>query len=130
MLLLLVYSTRLASICVVKLQNILFSSTLIFTALDFLSTSGTVLPVKIGSGRQLIIIDPLWLCQSLFEVTQMSTNELREQKCRFSVLKRLSQTHDVKNLDDFIQLVEGLEVAIPVDRDRSVIVFILKDITI
>ena len=100
--------------------NVVFLITLLYTALDFLSTSGTVVPVKIRGGRQLIILDPLWLCRFLFDVTQISTYELREQKCPFSILKRLSQKYDFKDLDDFIQLIEGLEVAIPVDRNRYV----------
>ena len=90
-------------------------------AFDFLSESGTTIPVKIRSGRQLNILDPLWLitmqCQ-VMEVDQQFVNDGRispTSLSSFSFKCGLS-----KQLDDYLDLVEQLEIAVRVDMERFV----------
>ena len=52
-------------------------------------------------------------------ITQISNSDLEEGKCPYATLIKMSSDNGLQDrLEDFLQLVEGLEVAMPVDRKR------------
>ena len=90
-------------------------------AFDFLSESGTTIPVKIRSGRQLNILDPLWLITMQRQVLEVDQKFVDDGRISIESLAHFSHKCGLtKQLDDYLDLIEQLEIAVRVDMKRFV----------
>ena len=110
-----------------RINSIFFNSkifhwhTFQWIAFDFLSESGTTIPVKISSGRQLNILDPLWLITMQRQVLEVDQKFVDDGKISIESLAHFSHKCGLtKQLDDYLDLIEQLEIAVRVDMNRFV----------
>ena len=99
----------------------IYSFLYVSIAFDFLSESGTTIPIKIRSGRQLNILDPLWLIAMQRQVMEVDQQFVHDGRVSITSLAHFSNKCNLtEHLDDYLDLVEQLEIAVRVDMNRFV----------